>query len=114
MRRATVVLAGVGLAAAGVVGCGGSDEPPRTIGNGPVTLVFDNDGSDTIDVDVSWTGHEGQERHREFDLGITREVEVRLADTSEYRIELKARCGSATTPAPLAPTHEVIVAGEEP
>ena len=109
MRSAALGLAGL---AAGIMlcGCGAQDE---VIGEGPASLVFRNEGTGTIEVQVRWTDDTGTERRRSFDLESTGKVEVRLADQLEYRIALDAQCNStAAGQAPATAEPRVITVGQ--
>jgi len=85
-RRAALVVIGFGMLAA-VAGCAAQDE---LIGEGPASLIFENSGSDTIAVRVEWDDETGERQHRSFDLW--GKVELRLADRTQYRVILDARC----------------------
>ncbi len=89
-RRAALIVTGLGVLAV-VVGCGGQD---KQIGQGPASLVFENDGSDTIAVEVEWDDETGRRRHRSFDLDGLSRTELRVPDQSWYRVILETRCNT--------------------
>lgn len=94
-RRA--VLSAIGLGALlGVAGCAAQNE---VIGEGPASLVFENHGSDTIWVRVEWDDETGKRQHRSFDLW--GKVELLLADRTQYRVILDARCDVCWPPQPV-------------
>jgi len=91
-------------------GCSAQD---KVIGEGPASLVFRNEGTTTIEVQVRWTDDEGAEQHRSFNLESSGKVEVRLADQLEYRIALEAQCsGTAAQGAAVPAEPRVITVGE--
>jgi hypothetical protein len=88
-RRTALVVIGLGVLAV-VVGCSGTHD--KQIGEGPASLLFENDGSDTISVEVEWDDETGQRRHRSFDLDGLGRTELRLPDQSWYRVILQTQC----------------------
>jgi len=103
-----------GLAALALVlvlaGCAQQDE---VIGYGPASLIFTNEGSDSVDVRVAWIGSGGDWLSRSFTVYVDGRVELRLSDRLEYYIELDGSCSSLHTamtnnPAPPGPKDQVI------
>ena len=87
------------------VGCSSVTRPDRDIGEGPATLIFDNDGSETIEVRVVWTDDEGQRERREFNVHGSQIVTLQLVDRAEYRVVMDAECGCSTSQAETPPDH---------
>jgi hypothetical protein len=94
MRYAWPVLVCLMLVALGLWGCSGQNE---VIGKGPVSLLFDNEGGSTIHVSVHWTGPEGRVLSRSFDVEGYGSVDLRIAQSERYRIELTGSAAGATT-----------------
>jgi len=89
-------------------GCSAQNE---VIGEGPASLLFNNDGTKTIDVRVKWTLPEGEVHSRSFDLEPDGVVEVRLEDLLQYTIRLEARCDTSATPVAKGTSPRVIEVG---
>ncbi len=68
-----------------LAGCAQQDE---VIGYGPASLFFSNDGSEPIDVRVTWVGSGGGWVARDFTVYVDGQVELRLSDRLEYYVEL--------------------------
>ena len=89
-------------------GCSAQNE---VVGEGPASLLFNNDGTKAIDVRVKWTLPDGEVHSRSFDLEPDGLVEVRLADLLQYTIRLEAKCDSSVAPAAKPPDPQVIEVG---
>ena len=103
LRYAVIVLA-VGIGAP-LIGCSSVTRPDRDIGEGPATLIFDNDGAETIEVRVVWTDEEGERQRREFNVHGSQIVTLRLEDRAEYRIVMDAECSDGDCEAESSPDH---------
>lgn len=68
-----------------LAGCAQQDE---VIGYGPASLFFSNDGSEPIDVRVTWVGSGGGWVAKDFTVYVDGQVELRLSDRLEYYVEL--------------------------
>lgn len=93
-----------------IAGCAQQDE---VIGYGPASLIFTNEGTDSVDVRVAWVGNGGDWLSRSFTVYVDGRVELRLSDRLEYYIELDSSASSLSTamtnnPAPPGPKDQVI------
>jgi hypothetical protein len=110
MERLVLLVGGLAAVAA-LSGCSAAQN--EVIGDGPASLLFDNDGSAGISVEVTWTKDGGTERRREFYLESEGTVELRLADRLQYRIGLDANCPSSAASQGRPGQLEVITVGNE-
>ena len=83
----------------------------KQIGEGPASLVFENEGYDRIEVRVRWTDDSGTDQSRRFSVHAGQEVELLLDDRSEYRVTMDADCSSLSTF--VAPATPVDDAGDQ-
>lgn len=98
----------LGCVVTALMGCSSQDE---TIGQGPVALVFTNDGSGTQYVKVSWVGRNGDWASEDFYVYVQGRVELRLPERDKYYIRLTDSC-SSTAASTGASRDRVITVGE--
>ncbi|MGQ9731005.1 MAG: hypothetical protein ACUVX8_06985 [Candidatus Zipacnadales bacterium] len=77
------IAAGVGSL---LTGCSAEEE---VIGRGPMSLIFENNGTKKIEVEVHWTDQTGIHRSCDFDLAVNGRVKLRTTNRPEYRILLE-------------------------
>ena len=97
-----VLVVGVG---AFLAGCSSMTRPDRDIGEGPTSLVFDNDGTETIEVRVVWTNSEDDQERREFNVHGSQVVTLRLEERTQYRIVMDAECTDGDCEAEAVPAQ---------
>ena len=97
MRKLAVVLI-AGIVVGWLAGCGGAMQR-QVIGNGPVSVLFQNTGGRSVHVVVRWVGREGQERKRHFQLESGGQVDLHTVESEQYEVRIDA---GTDTPSPIS------------
>ncbi|HEY3397369.1 MAG TPA: hypothetical protein VGM19_06855 [Armatimonadota bacterium] len=109
-RVAGAALAAVVILALGLAGCGGQND---TVGEGKISLVFNNNGNTQLPMVVSWVDNAGQTQELDFTVLVGGRVTVKVPPRTTYKTAVNPDCGAGAAAVPGAkPQDEVIEVGK--